>query len=279
MDQGHHAYLLRSTYYFGWEAIAILVGASTPESANEGAKQYAQKKGEPWPVPDPWPDFAFALAGGGMKLVDIAREMKTSTTLAERMIRGQRRFFRRATRRFGKACFAYEVRALKGLSWNWIGRAIETDEKSISKQAREYAETHGLPWPPQMQEASQRYTKARAIGRLCYEARSEWHWQWKKIREVLLFSGSSGVFTAAEAYARRNNLPWPLEIPRQPKEDPSYARRKRAYELRRAGVGWTEIAQDVGYKNGPVAAKAVRDYTNVEKLMWPVEIERGQGQT
>jgi len=87
---------------------------------------------------------------------------------------------------------------------------------------------------------------------------------WADIARALGMRSKQSACLAARRHAERNGLDWPLAFRYQPGIE------RRAYELKRGGLSWSEVAERLTMTCGSDACKYARRHAEWNGLDWPL---------
>ena len=222
---GEQAYRLKKTTNSTWNKIQLdlqeyqsVTGPIEPQ-----AQLYAEENGEPWPPAEKYPAKMKArwiqLYRQGMSAPEIGKLHGTNRQTVYNALNASGIQIGYSTDRLPtrKAKQAYNMRMEKRVSWKEIGLALwPKPGKSADfaySLARYYANYHELLWPcpKAVIQYDPRSEQAYWI-RFCH------HTRWSKIGKDLWPDSNPKYATqsacnAAGFHAKREGLPWPIEIP------------------------------------------------------------------
>lgn len=152
---------------------------------------------------------------------------------------------------------AYDRRAESMESWKTIAADFGLDWEYLSKEAKEYAQANGRPWPMPTSPRLFRDTGAEA-----YALRAEKRLSWEEIGERLGVS-RAWALRMAQRHVGETGAEWPIRtVDAESVEETAYA-------LRTQGNGWDEVAQTMMCSHG-VAQDRARRFAVRTGRPWPI---------
>ncbi len=149
---------------------------------------------------------------------------------------------------------------LTGATWDEIAVKYKTSNQGALLAAMKHAWVIGKPLP-----TSGDLTRSKQGDSLAQVyALREKGLAWESIRKQMPRMGSD-LQEAVQEYAVKNGLPWP------PLAHPG----KTAYELRAAGLPWTEILAQTPYSHAPGAVCGARRFAQKFGKPWPPKAPAG----
>jgi hypothetical protein len=162
---------------------------------------------------------------------------------------------------------AYRLRE-RGWSWCEVGRHLGLQvPRGADTMARQYAHRANKPWPPSRPASDPPEA-------LAHRLRAEQGLPWAEVARRVGYASRLIALRAAEQYAQRAGLPWPIPLPDAAARLGWAGHRGRgaeAYRLRVAGHTWGAIAARLGYRGETAPMIVARDYARRRRLPWPVK--------